>query len=962
MCRRAARPVESFAHNAATASICRRDSTSAGPRSLHLGSQLVKAPAELVRGFGVAVRRGGSVNSRALVRVQRAKNLGRRNRVACNRAGARRWLPAPEARRGRVSGASGEAGQASPTPASVCGGQHHRRKASSTGRLAFRGRRRGRQYHTGSSHPAASHFSRSFLKPGERWPAFVTQKCSGQSCAAQGAPCVRKQRGGVTAISLNRLATTGSWCCGVARRGVSGGAGVRSAVPSSGESRSELCGFPSDRFHVLGGVVTNGSFFLRVSARRAPACFRFPASPGAVGWVASDSKLELNLHQPDRDEEHKRVSARLGDGLVNYDAIGRQLRVRCPVVQPLGIVLSGGRGCLRGIGVPVLRLSGWAAYQPRCGSSSLGRCRKPPWPEVPDTHRFTFRAGRYRHANRPAGHGRVAVAGAIRSGPAALERMINNVYKDFKSVRTDKEFRVFDTAPGSDAVDWLQSALSKNPSFGSNRRRHQVCSCSASFTRAASFTMFAAAAANSKYDTEPFEDSSSRLYKFSLVETTLSPLSARQPSQAMGLPGLSAAAASCRAFLVRQEGDQPLSASSSASGGAACATPAQPGSGGGAAGQEEEDLAYIWLDSALTRMRELLELRSIDALTDARQLRADFVRDNLTSAGQAGTRPIRCRPGLPSYEGFELEIFAELCEFFEGRDAEPLVPPDLRDLFINRAGCATPPARRRHRRRFRRHPIGAPAMTSSCAEIMRQLTRQPGASATDDADCSDANWSLMNQPPLRLARVCHSDCEFDAEDDGGGRRRLRRLPPPPPLAQTLSAPATSEADGLGREQELLQSVQDPGNAADGGVHPLDGDSLLASGLQLAALFFAPGRRRRLHQLLRAMHKLGANPRLRLDPVLPTAHVVLHSLASCVLRRKPEVREPRHPQSEQPDVFALQLFSLSGRLASDQALLNLLEGLLSDENLPAREKRPQAAPVQGVAPRTCTRPLPGCRGR
>ncbi|PAA51995.1 hypothetical protein BOX15_Mlig033417g3 [Macrostomum lignano] len=640
-------------------------------------------------------------------------------------------------------------------------------------------------------------------------------------------------------------------------------------------------------------------------------------------------------------------------------------------------------------------------------------------------------------------------------GPYKATKLWNDIIRTFRTSmpvgRHRKGVRVFDNCfQGSDAVDWLQLHLSKNPSFGSNVGRHQVVQLLGKFHKSGVFHDVRGGGGNSKYDTEPFEDSSSRLYKFSLVETTLSPLSARQPITAMDR---SVGRRSLRAgpsWSVRKA--TSLSASSSASGGAACATPvrrppeprepqqqlpqAQPGSGG-AAGQEEEDLAYIWLDSALTRMRELLELRSIDALTDARQLRADFVRDNLTSAGQAGdpadslpawvSNAVRClarwpdtgMPSLPSYEGFELEIFAELYEFFEGRDAEPLVPPDLRDLFINVLALADnlaseraahdAAARRRHRRRFRRHPIGAPAMTSSCAEIMRQLTA-PGASATDDADCSDANWSLMNQPRCRLARVCHSDCEFDAEDDGedaddfAACRRRRHWPRRSPLRRS----ATSEADGLGREQELLQSVQDPGNAADGGVHPLDGDSLLASGLQLAALFLPPGRRRRLHQLLRAMHKLGANPRLRLDPVLPTAHVVLHSLASCVLRRKPEVREPRHPQSEQPDVFALQLvsfmtdhysmifrppadlreciearlaavrelqlsrqssaataataktaapsqseqtqkqqfcsripaeqFSLSGRLASDQALLNLLEGLLSDENLPAREKR------------------------
>uniref|UniRef100_A0A1I8IV92 DEP domain-containing protein n=1 Tax=Macrostomum lignano TaxID=282301 RepID=A0A1I8IV92_9PLAT len=859
-------------------------------------------------------------------------------------------------------------------------------------------------------------------------------------------------------------------------------------------------GFPSDRFHVLGGVVTNGSFF--------PARFR-PAEPPLARLRFSGGET---------------VSARLGDGLVNYDAIGRQLRSKalsissrtcCPDrlavggldmeglvldfrllglnsgtaqghldqvgVQPApdkvelfgrkswrflaldnqgrlplghsridalrlgglastlrfgslhgrrsfhtgrghitgarghrtllgggqswgsfrtpqffrfalekgfvasnatgllfkslrsavllsshsGIVLSGGRGCLRGIGgsgVAIVRLGrgtnlGWC-------SSSLGRqprnspAKSPAWRNQRPNQR-TISA---------VLHWALEGDKRLSAEPADYPVKWNDIIRTFRTSmpvgRHRKGVRVFDNCfQGSDAVDWLQLHLSKNPSFGSNVGRHQVVQLLGKFHKSGVFHDVRGGGGNSKYDTEPFEDSSSRLYKFSLVETTLSPLSARQPITAMDR---SVGRRSLRAgpsWSVRKA--TSLSASSSASGGAACATPvrrppeprepqqqlpqAQPGSGG-AAGQEEEDLAYIWLDSALTRMRELLELCSIDALTDARQLRADFVRDNLTSAGQAGdpadslpawvSNAVRClarwpdtgMPSLPSYEGFELEIFAELCEFFEGRDAEPLVPPDLRDLFINVLALADnlaseraahdAAARRRHRRRFRRHPIGAPAMTSSCAEIMRQLTA-PGASATDDADCSDANWSLMNQPRCRLARVCHSDCEFDAEDDGEDaddfaacRRRRRHWPRRSPLRRS----ATSEADGLGREQELLQSVQDPGNAADGGVHPLDGDSLLASGLQLAALFLPPSRRRRLHQLLRAMHKLGANPRLRLDPVLPTAHVVLHSLASCVLRRKPEVREPRHPQSEQPDVFALQL------------------GLLSDENLPAREKR------------------------
>uniref|UniRef100_A0A1I8GWT9 CCHC-type domain-containing protein n=1 Tax=Macrostomum lignano TaxID=282301 RepID=A0A1I8GWT9_9PLAT len=102
-------------------------------------------------------------------------------------------------------------------------------------------------------------------------------------------------------------------------------------------------GFPSDRVHVLGGVVTNESFFSwAFPPGRAPTrtlTLLWGRRAGGVRLKAED----LNLYQPDRDEGHVRiaehpvirqsknsretVSARLEDGLVNYDAIGPQLRI-----------------------------------------------------------------------------------------------------------------------------------------------------------------------------------------------------------------------------------------------------------------------------------------------------------------------------------------------------------------------------------------------------------------------------------------------------------------------------------------------------------------------------------------------------------------------------------------------------------------------------------------------------------
>uniref|UniRef100_A0A1I8GU87 PBPe domain-containing protein n=1 Tax=Macrostomum lignano TaxID=282301 RepID=A0A1I8GU87_9PLAT len=72
--------------------------------------------------------------------------------------------------------------------------------------------------------------------------------------------------------------------------------------------------FPSDRVHVFGGVVTNGSFFSwAFPPGRAPAHPLTLLRGRWTGGVRLKAK-ELNLHQPDRDEGHATQFVDLGDG------------------------------------------------------------------------------------------------------------------------------------------------------------------------------------------------------------------------------------------------------------------------------------------------------------------------------------------------------------------------------------------------------------------------------------------------------------------------------------------------------------------------------------------------------------------------------------------------------------------------------------------------------------------------
>lgn len=263
----------------------------------------------------------------------------------------------------------------------------------------------------------------------------------------------------------------------------------------------------------------------------------------------------------------------------------------------------------------------------------------------------------------------------VSQGPYRATKLWNEVVRLFRCGMPTKrhwyQFKAFhDTFSGSEAADWLHDCLKNNNNFGTQVTREQTIRLLCKFLKNHVIEEI-----SGKWGSEEFNDNK-QLYRFpvgvSPSKVIRQPLALLNMNQAS--PRQQNIANARNRFMMQSRmkktnNDSPKSVSS------------------------------LWQRSYMLSFQQLLNLKSIEEILPCGILHTEWLVHNVTkdelstftehgmpywviSAMQClATWPNSESSGLPNYPGFERDIFAAVCGYFQA-SAEPLLTYNLYQLFI----------------------------------------------------------------------------------------------------------------------------------------------------------------------------------------------------------------------------------------------------------------------------------------